>query len=316
MILLKDFPIRELLKMSEIIQAVEDSLVELGKGTGYDLPRRRIHHTNRMIFGLLPGSFNDYMGAYLQVDRDRTLWREIIILFSVSTGEPLVIFQDCGINEFRTGAAGAVGVKYLARANADAVGILGTGPQAEAQLLAICEVRKLKQVKVFSPSIEHRAIFARKMEKALNRNIIAVNNAREAVEGVDILVVATNSQKPAFDGSWLGRGVHIDSISNGDKTRRREELDTESFKRSDLIYVTSKPTVTVNESDVFRMAQDGVISWDSVYELGDLLLGRAPGRNSEQQITLYKLQGLGIMDIAIGALAYERAKERGLGIEW
>lgn len=316
MILLKDIPVSKILTASEMIQAVEDSLIELGKGTGYDLPRRRIHHANRMIFGLLPGSFKDYMGAYLQVDQDRAIWRETIILFSVSTGEPLVMFQDCGINELRTGAAGALGVKWLARANAGSVGILGSRPQAKAQLLAISAIRKLKQVKVFSPSLEHRTMFAREMRKSLDINVVSVNSAREAVEGTEILVVATNSQKPVFDGAWLDKGTHIDSISNGDTNRTREELDAETFSRSDLIYVTSKPTVTINESDVFRMARDGVISWDSVYEFGDLLLGRAPLRNSEQQITLYKLQGLGIMDIAIAALAYERAKERGLGIKW
>ncbi|MEX0805364.1 MAG: ornithine cyclodeaminase family protein [Candidatus Binatia bacterium] len=302
--------------MSEMIQAVEDSLLELAKRSGYDLPRRRIHHPNRMIFGLLPGSFKDFMGAYLQVDQDRLVWRETIILYGVSTGEPLVMFQDCGINEYRTGAAGALGVKYLAKETASSLGILGTGPQAQAQLLAINEMRKLKEVRAFSPNPEHRRTFAKEMTAALNVDVIAVNSAREAVEAMDIVVVVTNSVTPVFDGAWLTPGAHIDSIANGDKNRMREELDVETFQRSDLVYVTSKETVAINESDVYRKAREGVISWDSVYEFGDLLLGRARGRTSDEQITLYKLQGLGIMDIAIGALAYERLKELGLGLEW
>jgi len=302
--------------MSEMIQAVEDSLLELATGSGYDLPRRRIHHPNRMIFGLLPGSFKDFMGAYLQVDQDRLVWRETIILYSVSTGEPVVMFQDCGINEYRTGAAGAVGVKHLAKETASSLGILGTGPQAKAQLLAINEVRRLKELRAFSPNPEHLRTFAREMTAALNVDVIAVNSAREAVEAMDIVVVVTNSVKPVFEGAWLAQGSHIDSIANGDKNRMREELDVETFRRSDLLYVTSKETVAINESDVFRMARDSVISWGSVYEFGDLLLGRAPGRTSDEQITLYKLQGLGIMDIAISALAYERLKELGSGIQW
>jgi ornithine cyclodeaminase/alanine dehydrogenase-like protein (mu-crystallin family) len=316
MLLLKEIPVKTILTIGEMIQAVEDSLLELAKGTGYDLPRRRIHHPNRMIFGVLPGSFREFMGAYLQVDRDRSIWRETIILYHVETGEPLVMFQDCGINEYRTGAAGALGVKYLAKQSASSVGVLGTGPQAKAQLLAINEVRELKEVKAFSPNPEHRRAFARGMAAAIGRDVRAVDTPQEAVEGIDIVVVATNSQKPVFEGAGLAPGAHIDSIANGDKNRRREELDLKAFERSDLLYVTSKETVAINESDIFRMARDGVISWDSVHEFGDLLLGRSPGRTSKEQITLYKLQGIGIMDIAIGALAYERAKELGLGRQW
>ncbi len=316
MLLLKEVPVRTILSMREMIQAVEDSLLELARGSGHDLARRRIYHPNRMIFGVLPGSFREFVGAYLQVDRDRSIWRETIILYHVETGEPLVMFQDCGINEYRTGAAGALGVKYLARQTASSVGVLGTGPQAKAQLLAIKEVRELTEVKVFSPNPDHRRVFAQEMTVVLQREVCAVESPREAVEGNDIVVVATNSQKPVFEGAWLAPGVHIDSIANGDANRRREELDSETFRRSDLLYVTSKETVAINESDVFRVARDGVISWKSVYEFGDLLLGRSPGRTCEKQITLYKLQGLGIMDIAIGALAYARSKELGLGMPW
>ncbi len=316
MLLLKRVPVKTILSMREMIQAVEDSLLELAKGSGYDLPRRRIHHPNRMIFGVLPGSFRGFMGAYLQVDRDRSIWRETIILYHVETGEPLVMFQDCGINEYRTGAAGGLGAKYLAREKAASLGVLGTGSQAKAQLLAVSAVRELREVKVYSPDPAHRRAFAEEMTVAIEREVCAVENPREAAEGMDMVIVATNSQRPVFDGAWLQRGAHVTSISNGDKSRRREELDEETFRRSDLVYVTSKDTVTINESDVFRASRSGVISWDAVHEFGDLLLGRSPGRTSDEEITLYKLQGIGIMDIAIGALAYKRAKELGLGLEW
>jgi ornithine cyclodeaminase/alanine dehydrogenase-like protein (mu-crystallin family) len=154
------------------------------------------------------------------------------------------------------------------------------------------------------------------MTVAIEREVCAVENPREAAEGMDMVIVATNSQKPVFDGAWLERGAHVTSISNGDTSRRREELDEETFRRSDHIYVTSKETVAINESDVFRASRSGVISWDAVREFSDLLLGRSPGRTSDEEITLYKLQGIGIMDIAIGALAYRRAKDLGLGLEW
>jgi ornithine cyclodeaminase len=97
-------------------------------------------------------------------------------------------------------------------------------------------------------------------------------------------------------------------MSNGDKTRTRQEIDEATIRRAKPIFITSKETVCVNESDIFRAVRDKIISWDSVHEIADLLLDRISGRTDDRQITLYKLQGTGIMDVAIGALAYERLK--------
>ena len=106
MLYLKDTPINQILSMNEMIEAVEDTLKEVALGRGFELPRRRIHHPNRMIFGLLPGSVHGAMGAYLQTDLDRRIHHETVILYSVETGAPLILFQDCAINENRTAAAG------------------------------------------------------------------------------------------------------------------------------------------------------------------------------------------------------------------
>ncbi len=111
MLFLKNTPIDQIVSVDEMIVAIEDALKEMALGRGFDLPRRRIHHPNRMIFGLLPGSVHGIMGAYLQTDLDRRLHHETVILYSAETGEPLILFQDCSINEFRTGAAGGIGAK-------------------------------------------------------------------------------------------------------------------------------------------------------------------------------------------------------------
>ena len=127
-----------------------------------------------------------------------------------------------------------------------------------------------------------------------------------------MIITATNAKTPIFDGSWLKPGTHITSIANGDKTRVRQELDEISLRRADPIFVTSKATVCVNESDIFRAVRDRVIAWDRVHEISSLLLGQVAGRTDDQQITLFKLQGTGIMDVAIGRLAYERLKDSNL----
>jgi ornithine cyclodeaminase/alanine dehydrogenase-like protein (mu-crystallin family) len=308
MLFIKNTPVDQILTMKEMIDAIEDALKEVTLGRGFDLPRRRIHHPNRMIFGLLPGSVHGFMGAYLQTDLDRRLHNETVILYSVETGEPLILFQNCSINESRTGAAGGIGAKYLARKDSRTAGILGSQAHAVMQLQAAHAVRPLTLAKVFSPTESHRNACVEKVTRQIGIEARAVSSAAEAIEDADIIITATDSRTPVFDGNCLKAGVHITSMANGDKTRTRQEIDETTMRRADGIFITSKETVCVNESDVFRAVRDKVISWESVHEIADLLLDRVPGRTDDRQITLYKLQGTGIMDVAIGALAYEKLK--------
>ena len=129
------------------------------------------------------------------------------------------------------------------------------------------------------------------------------------MEGADIVITATNSRRPVFDGNWLKEGTHITSIANGDRTRTRQEIDETTLRRAATIFITSKETVCVNESDIFRALRDKVTSWDRVREISSLLLGKVTGRTDDDQITLYKLQGIGIMDVAVGLRAYDRIKD-------
>jgi alanine dehydrogenase len=308
MLFLKQTPIDQILSMHEMIEAIEDTLKELAAGRGFDLPRRRIHHPNRMIFGLLPGSVHGAMGAYLQTDLDRHIHHETVILYDVATGEPLILYQDCSINENRTGAAGAIGAKYLARANATRVAVLGSGAHAETQLKAVAAVRDLTEARIFSPTPAHCQAFAEKLSQELKFSVVAMATAEEAVESADIVITATNAQVPVFDGSSLTEGTHITSIANGDKTRTRQEIDETTIRRADPIFVTSKDTLCVNESDIFRAVRDRVTSWERVHEISNLLLGKIRGRTDDQQITLFKLQGTGIMDVAVGLRAYKKLK--------
>ena len=312
MLFLKNTPINQILSLNEMIETIEDTLKEIASGRGFELPRRRIHHPNRMIFGILPGSVHGAMGAYIQTDLDRRIHHENVMIFSVESGEPLMLFQDCSINEYRTGAAGAIGAKYLARADACRVAVLGSAVHAETQLKAVAAVRTLTEAWVFSPTPERRAAFAKKMAGEIEIPVHAVESAEEALANADIVITATNSPTPVFDGNRLAEGMHITSIANGDKTRTRQELDDATMRRAEPIFVTSKETVCVNESDIFRAVRDKIISWERIHEISGLLLGEVAGRTDDRQITLFKLQGTGIMDVAIGLKAYERLKDSGL----
>jgi ornithine cyclodeaminase/alanine dehydrogenase-like protein (mu-crystallin family) len=308
MLFLKDTPIHQILPMNEMIGAIEETLKEVALGRGHELPRRRIHHPNRMIFGLLPGSVHGVMGAYLQTDLDRRIHRETVILYSVETGAPLILFQDCAINENRTAAAGAVGAKLLARKDASRAAVFGSQVHAETQLKALAAVRNLTEVRVFSPNATRRAAFAEKLGRELQIAVLPASSADQALATADVVITATNSTTPVFDGRLLREGTHITSIANGDKTRIRQEIDELTLRRAAPVFITSKTTVCANESDIFRAVRDGVISWQQVHEISDLLLGKVWGRTDERQITLFKLQGTGIMDVAIGRCAYEKIK--------
>ena len=308
MLFLKNTPIDQIVSLGEIIEVIEQTLKEIALGRGFELPRRRIHHPNRMIFGILPGSVQSAMGAYIQTDLDRRIHHENIMIFSVETGEPLALFQDCSINEHRTGAAGALGSKYLARKDASRVAVLGSAVHAETQLKAAAAVRNLTEVWVFSPNPARRGAFAEKMTRELGISIHAVESAEEALAQADIVITATNSRVPVFNEGALRNGVHITSIANGDKTRLRQELDETVLRRANPIFITSKETVCVNESDIFRAVRDKVIGWEKVHEISQLLLSKVTGRTDDRQVTLFKLQGTGIMDVAVAYKAYERLK--------
>ena len=309
MLFLKETRVETIIPMPQAIEAVEEALAETSRGNAVVLPRRRIHHTNRMLFGVLPGSFKEAMGAYLQTDRDRTIHHETVILYSVETGEPLILFQDCSINELRTGAAGGVGAKHLASPDARRVAVIGSEKHAFTQLQAVCAVRPIDTVRVFSPTPAHRIRFAGRARTDLDLDATAADSAEAALEGSDIVITATNAQSPVFEGRSLRPGMHVTSIANGDKTRVREELDRDAMTRAARVCITSKATVQANESDVFRAVRDGALTWDGVCELGDVILGNVPGRTAPDEITLFKLQGLGIMDLAVGLRAYEAVKD-------
>ncbi len=315
MLFLKNTSIDQILSMQEMIEVIEDTLKEIAAGRGFDLPRRRIHQPNRMILGILPGSVHGVMGAYLQTDLDRRIHHENILLFSVENGAPLILYQDCSINEYRTGAAGAVGAKHLARADASRVAVFGSAAHAATQLKGVAAVRTLTAVRIFSPTPTRREAFAKMMGRELNIPVHAVASSEEALEDAEIVITATNSQTPVFDGSGLKAGTHVTSIANGDRTRQRQELDDTTLRRAAPIFITSKETVCVNESDIFRAVRDRVLSWDRVHEIASLLLGEVTGRANDRQISLFKLQGTGIMDVAVGFKAYQRLKETRLAQE-
>jgi len=232
-------------------------------------------------------------------------------LFDAESGEPIAMVDGASMNPFKTGAAGAVAADELARADATSAAIIGSGPQARGQLRALATVRDLETVWVYSPTKEHRESFAGQMDRSLDASVAAVASAAAAIEGADIVVTATSASEPVFDGDALEPGTHVTAMGQYDPAKR--ELDTRTIQRA--TYVPDLKKRALQDAGSFLHALEaGVIDEDHIHgELGDVVAGTVPGRQSAEEITLFDSGGTGIETVAAATLLYENAREEGLG---
>jgi ornithine cyclodeaminase/alanine dehydrogenase-like protein (mu-crystallin family) len=237
-------------------------------------------------------------------------WFEIIMLFSITTGNLLAVMPGGYIQKMRVGSTSALGSKYMARKSASTIGLYGSSWQAEAQLVAHSRVREIKKVQVYSLTRENRKRFARKMEDQLGIVVEAVDRPEEAMRGADIVISATSSYVPVIHGKWLEEGMHFTFISG------LSELDDEAIGRAQRIVVHQRigaANVSAGEWD-HRFEEKGLKNLESYPELADLILGRAVGRETEREITCFVTnQGLGIQFAALGSRILHAAREKKVG---
>jgi len=334
--------VKQVLTMDACLEAMEKAFRELGNDKAFNIPRIHPYFPSskpetffrpKIMGGFVPAfgvlalrvcpefiQFPVMYGKQRQVkiaSAPGNRYLGLIYLYSGETGEPLAIIQDAYLQKMRVGATSAIAAKYLARPDAETLGLFGTGWQAGAHLTAFSKIRKLRKVKVFSPNREHRDAFAEEMGKSLALEVIPVSSPEEVVRGSDIVITATSSNEPVFRGEWLEAGMHVGSIANSDEGQRRSELDAETFRRSDLLFINSREFLEqTKQAELMDLIDGGVFGWDKIHELGELLTGKAPGRTDADQITLYKNNvGMGIQFAAVGARILEEAEKKGLGKE-
>ena len=243
----------------------------------------------------------------------RTGTRFMVLLFSAETGDLLAIVQADHLGRMRTGAASGVGAKYLAKEEAKVVGMIGSGGQAVTQLEAVCAVRNIVTAKVYSRRPEPLAEFCDRMSKKLGIDVSPASSPEDAVTGADVVVTITNSRDPVVNGEWVGEGAHINAA--GSNSLIRKEIDGEAVRKCGLITVDSREQAQLECGDLLVPAERGVVKWETLIELGDVVSGRVTGRTSKTQITLFESQGLAIQDIATAMRIYELARKQNLGQE-
>jgi len=338
-LLLSNEDIVGLATTNEFIAAIEQAYLELGQGKAQELPRRRIYHPrenqidhyywfNEMA-GIVPGIRTMALrvnSATVNVSRKRGNARlgfpgafsALVFLYDVGTNELLAILQDFYLNPIRVAATSAIVTKRLARDDSKVMGLFGSGTQALLQVKHNCAVTSLEEIKVFSTSKDRREKFAQQISDLIKVKAVPVAHAREAVEGCDIVTTATNSNEPVFDGGWVEKGTHINTMIGSDYFLPRRETDEKTVLKSDIIVVNSKASIRLDKQpELYPLLQRGILDWGDIFEIGDLLVKRnIHGRSSSQQITYHNNNvGMGIQFAAMGRLLYERAKEKKVGTE-
>jgi ornithine cyclodeaminase/alanine dehydrogenase-like protein (mu-crystallin family) len=341
-LILSNDDVGRLLTMPECIDVLEEAYVELADGRGVSrtrsdcltpTSREDAIYSLKSMDGVIPklgvGAVRISSDIVTWPKKGNTLVREkvpaapgnryvgLVLLFSTENGEPLAICPDGVMQRMRVGAANGLGAKYLARQNATTVGILGSGWQAGAQLMAVCAVRNITTIRCFSPRSENCAAFSRQMSEMLGVEVIPVGQPEEAIKGADIVMCASNSLDHIFFERWVEPGMHLTSIKvpeiepNAVKRARRIVIHVRDTKP---IYATTKDLVMPETADGRGWATADAIDFSKLPTLPDMIAGRAEGRKSDEEVTCFLNNlGLGYQFAAAGSLLYRKAKESGAG---
>lgn len=311
---LNEKEVEQLLTMPLALQAVEQALKDRALGQAVDVPRVRAHipaGTLHIVEGAAPElGFIGYKAYYAMHGKGT---RYYLNLFNCNTGKLDAIIDASHIGMMRTGAASGVAARYLAREDSRVIGMLGAGKQAVGQLEAVCNVRAIREVKVYSRTAERARKFCAMMSSRLGIAMNAVPTAADAVRGADIINLITKAATPVLAGEWLEAGQHINAAGSNALSRR--ELDDVAVRRASRVIVDARGTARNECGDLLPLVEKGLLNWDTLPELGEVIVGRVPGRTAKEEITLYESHGMAIQDIYVGARVLALARERGIGVD-
>lgn len=314
--------VADLLTMPDTLAAVESVFKLQATGDATNEPRRRVRAQGSTLMTMsgavsgftTPGGieFKGLLGLK-SYTVSRAGAKFYVSLFDAVTGELLAFIEADKLGQMRTGAASGVATKHLAREDAKVVGVYGSGWQATSQLAAVCAVRKIEEVKVYSRKPENRERFCHQMATEPGiANIHPVDKPEDAADA-DIIITITSSREPVVLGEWLKPGVHINAAGGNSVLRR--EVDDEAVKRAGFIAVDSLDQAKIESGELVTAVEKGLLTWERVKELRHVVAGELRGRTNREQITLFKSLGIAIEDVAAAAIVYQKAKERKAGKE-
>ncbi len=304
--------VENLLDVRSTIEAVEEILRQQAEGRATNRARRRLALPEsglNVMFAGAPGIGAMGLKAYSVAQTGAHFYT---MLFDPNTGELLSIMQSDKLGQLRTGAASGVATKCLAREDADSLGLYGAGWQAESQLEAIAAVRRLNRVIVYSRSEESRKTFAQKMSERLGMEVESTHFPEEPA-AQDIVVTSTSAKEPILHGEWLKPGAHLNAA--GSNFLFKTEIDRDVVKRASLVAIDSREELGLEAGNLLQALETGVVLPEAIRELGQIIAGQVPARQSPEDITLFASQGIALEDMAAARLVYDRAVEQNVGRE-
>ncbi|MBI3044914.1 MAG: ornithine cyclodeaminase family protein [Betaproteobacteria bacterium] len=306
--------VEQMLSIRSAIPVMEEVFRMAGEGTAENPPRFRMPMKKGfMQFGPAALHARQVAGFKLWANFGSPLKQLWDFLYSMESGELLAVIQAHSIGTFRTAAATAVAVKHLSPADASVVGMYGSGRQAGAQLQAICAVRKIRTARVYSRTREKLEAFCLRMSAELKIEVVPAAEPAAVPRDADIVVTITKAETPVLLGDWLTRPCLV--VGAGANHWYEREIDGKLIEQARLIVVDEKEHSKVESGDLLWAIAHGLLRWEQVWNLGDVVVGRAPGPDFRAGTILFESHGLAIEDVAIAAKAYELAKEQGRGTE-
>ncbi|MFC1639371.1 cyclodeaminase [Gemmatimonadota bacterium] len=304
----------------EALNAVEEGFVRFAQGDatvppamGIDIPEHRgeVHIKSAYVHGLDSFAVKIASGFYGNPGKGLPMSSGMMILLNATTGFPEAFLLDNAyLTELRTGLAGALAAKYLAREKLNTVGVVGAGAQGRYQIQALRLVRDFERLLVFDTNSEILAKYVDDMSAELGITVEPVTGVAELVRDSDLVITATPSRTPYLKAEWMHPGLHITAM--GSDGPDKLELEPEAVARADRI-VCDRISQCFTLGELHHAFDAGLITEDDASELGELAAGIAKGRQSDEEITMCDLTGVGVQDTAIALLAYQRAMEKGLG---
>jgi alanine dehydrogenase len=304
---LSEDDVPELLAPVDAVEAVEAAFVRMAAGAVEIAPRRRLRLAEGRLADMAASDLElGYAGVktYAGFAEGAAF---VVALFAADRPELVALIEADHLGRLRTGAASAVAAKYLAREGATSLGVIGCGDQAVTQVACI---------RAALPSLERVVAYCR-----TERNLLAfckhvgaepAESNREAAEQ-DVVVTITTSRDPVLRGEWLRPGALVCAVGANNAAAR--ELDNVVLERASFVCCDWKAQARVESADLIEPIQQGVLDWLEVHELHEVVAGELPGRQSPDDIVVFKSNGIASWDVAVAAAVVERARERGVGRE-
>lgn len=310
---LSEADVQRLLSMDLALEAVESVHRAHALGRAIDIPRQRTRVPTASLHILQGALLDEGVMGYKAYTASKEGARFLVHLFDSASGRLQAVIEADTLGMMRTGAAGGVAAKYLARPEAAIVGLIGAGWQAQGQLEALCRVRQVKRVKLFSRDVENRRAASADFAGRHGIEVVPVESAEAAVRDSDIVVTITSANTPVLQGDWLAAGAHINAAGSNALIRR--ELDEKAVGKASLVCVDSRATALREAGDLLPALEKGRLHEGQLVELGEVVAGIRPGRSGASAITLFESQGMAIQDLAVAVRLLKLARERRVGAE-